>query len=167
MVKEVRDVEEYTSVLMLLLLIGSFIPLIEYMITVPVGILLLGQPVVPVVIVSIIGNSLGVAAVVFLGSKVKQASQKRRGQENRPSKDNKRKERTRYFLNKYGMPGVGILGSILVSSHLSAATAVALGVSKGRVLFWTIAGVVIWSVILGIIAVYASHWFEPFFGTTE
>ncbi len=98
MVKEVRVVEEYTSVLMLLLLIGSFIPLIEYMITVPVGILLLGQPVVPVVIVSIIGNSLGVAAVVFLGSKVKQARQKRRGQENRPSKDNKRKERTRYFF---------------------------------------------------------------------
>lgn len=147
---------------MLLLFIGAFIPLIEYMLAVPFGILLLGQPVIPVVIVSIIGNSLGVVAIVFLGSKIKQARQERKNQDDQPLKENKRKERTRRYLEKYGMPGVGILGSILLSSHLSAATAVALGVSKGKVIFWTVIGVIIWSIVLGVIAVYASHWFDPF-----
>lgn len=149
--------------LMLVLLIGSFIPLVEYMIAVPVGVILMGEPVIPVVIVSIIGNSFGVVAIVLLGDKIRSLMVKR-AKEKGEEKPNRRKEKTQKYLEKYGMPGVGILGSFLLSSHLSAATAVALGVPKGLAIFWTLVGVVIWAIVFGIVSVYASHWFEPFFG---
>ncbi len=99
--------------LMLVLFIGSFIPLVEYMIAVPVGVILMGEPVVPVVIISIIGNSLGVVAIVLLGDKIRSRMVKR-AKEKGEEKPNKRKEKTQKYLEKYGMPGVGILGSFFI-----------------------------------------------------
>ncbi|MFB4210558.1 small multi-drug export protein [Shouchella sp. JSM 1781072] len=148
---------------MLVLFIGAIIPLVEYMLAVPVGVILMGEPVVPVVIVAIIGNTLGVIGIVLLGEKIR-ALILRRKKDTEENKPNRRKEKTQKYLEKYGMPGVGIIGSFLLSSHLSAATAVALGVPKGLAIFWTVIGVLIWATVFGIVSVYASHWFEPFLG---
>ncbi|WP_054703757.1 small multi-drug export protein [Bacillus sp. JCM 19041] len=153
--------------LLIVVFIGAMIPLVEYLLAVPVGVILMDQPVIPVVIVAIVGNTIGVILLVLLGAKIRSWLVNRRKRQGLPEKENKRQERTKRYLEKYGMPGVGILGSFLLSSHLSAATAVALGVSKGYAIFWTVIGVVIWSIAFGIASVYASHWFEPLLGNVD
>ncbi|MCM3547606.1 putative small multidrug efflux protein [Niallia circulans] len=155
---------EADSLWLSLLFVASMIPFIEYTLAVPVGILFVNQPPVLTVLVSILGNSIGVVLLVLLSEKIRDWTLKRQNSQKSGRQSSKQQEKTKHFLEKYGMPGVGILAPILLSSHIGAVTAVALGVSRSYAILWTLIGVVLWAIIFGIICVYASHWLLPFFG---
>lgn len=153
---------EADSLWLSLLFVASMVPFIEYTLAVPVGILFVNQPPVLTVLVSILGNSLGVVLLVLLSEKIR--TLKRQNSQKSGRQSSKQIEKTKHFLGKYGMPGVGILAPILLSSHIGALTAVALGVSRSYAIFWTLIGVVLWAILFGVVCVYASHWLLPFFG---
>lgn len=61
-------------------------------------------------------------------------------------------------FERYGVPGVSLLGPLLLPTHFTATMLAAAGVGKGRVLIWQAAAIILWTTAVSIIvggAVYA------------
>src|SRR5690606_30135149 len=54
-------------------------------------------------------------------------------------------------LNRYGVPGVSLLGPLLLPTHFTATMLAAVGVSKGRVLFWQALAIIGWTTVITLI----------------
>ena len=54
-------------------------------------------------------------------------------------------------LDKYGVPGVSLLGPLLLPTHFTAVMLVGAGVPKGRVLLWQGVAIVAWTTVVTLI----------------
>jgi uncharacterized membrane protein len=63
-----------------------------------------------------------------------------------------RKVKFQTALEKYGVPGVSLLGPLLLPTHFTATMLAASGVSKARVLFWQAIAIAGWATLFGTIA---------------
>lgn len=96
------------------------------------------------------GNFLSVLLVVYLGSGVRSAVVKRsaRGGGEPPA----RMKKFQRAFDRFGVPGVSLLGPLLLPTQFTAAALVTVGVSKGRVLAWQAAAIVLWTSAVTAIA---------------
>lgn len=53
-------------------------------------------------------------------------------------------------LDRYGVPGVSLLGPFVVASQLSGPTLVALGATRGKVYLWMGISIIAWGVVFGL-----------------
>lgn len=102
------------------------------------------------------GNLLSVILVVFIGDRIRTAALRRSGGTPKPAPTSKKRERFRRTFERFGVPGVSLLGPLVLPTQLTAATLVASGVSKGRVIFWQAIAIVVWTslgtgIALGVI----------------
>lgn len=118
----------------------------------------------PVVAIAaaIAGNAIALALVVRATSAVRTGVTARRsgGQQNggvdvidrdeEPATDPKRARMRRVF-NRYGVPGVSLLGPLLLPSHVTAAAMVGFGAPKRTVLAWGVIAVGAWAITIGTI----------------
>jgi len=61
-------------------------------------------------------------------------------------------------FERYGVPGVSLLGPLLLPTHFTATMLAASGVGKARVLFWQALAIIGWTTVVAVIvgsAVYA------------
>ncbi|WP_144876831.1 small multidrug efflux protein [Microbacterium sp. 1.5R] len=61
-------------------------------------------------------------------------------------------------FERYGVPGVSLLGPLLLPTHFTATMLAASGVGKGRVLIWQAVAIILWTTAVSIIvggAIYA------------
>jgi membrane protein YqaA with SNARE-associated domain len=91
---------EADSLWLSLLFVASMIPFIEYTLAVPVGILFVNQPPVLTVLVSILGNSIGVVLLVLLSEKIRDWTLKRQNSQKSGRQSSKQQEKTKHFLEK-------------------------------------------------------------------
>ncbi|MDQ0643588.1 small multidrug efflux protein [Microbacterium murale] len=61
-----------------------------------------------------------------------------------------RKAKFRNALDRYGVPGVSLLGPLLLPTQFTATMLAATGVSKARVLFWQAIAIIGWTTILSV-----------------
>jgi hypothetical protein len=61
----------------------------------------------------------------------------------------------RRVFDRYGVPGVSLLGPLLLPSHVTAAAMVGFGAPKVRVFVWGVIAVGLWAVVLGVLAYLA------------
>lgn len=61
-----------------------------------------------------------------------------------------RKAKFRNALERYGVPGVSLLGPLLLPTQFTATMLAATGVSKARVLIWQAVAIVAWTTILSV-----------------
>ncbi|MFJ4173227.1 small multidrug efflux protein [Microbacterium sp. NPDC089696] len=54
-------------------------------------------------------------------------------------------------FERYGVPGVSLLGPLLLPTHFTATMLAASGVGKGRVLIWQAAAIVLWTTAITLI----------------
>lgn len=112
---------------------------------------------------AIAGNALALAAIVTATSAVRSGITARRQtgtdaggvavieQDEEPAADPKRARMRRVF-DRYGVPGVSLLGPLLLPSHVTAAAMVGFGAPKRTVLIWGIVAVGAWAILFGTIA---------------
>lgn len=62
-----------------------------------------------------------------------------------------RKAKFRGALDRYGVPGVSLLGPLLLPTQFTATMLAATGVSKARVLVWQAIAIVGWTTILSVL----------------
>jgi hypothetical protein len=93
------------------------------------------------------GNYLPVAGIVYASRHVRRRF---RDRERRPSR---RSERARRLLDRYGVPGLALLGPLVTGVHLAALLALATGASRRRVLGWTGASLLVWTVAITVASV--------------
>lgn len=68
------------------------------------------------------------------------------------------------LFEKYGAPGLGLVGCLLLGPNLTILTGVVIVHSPRKLLCWTIAGILIWSLVLTLIAVFSVDLFHQLTG---
>lgn len=131
-----------------LVFLGAAIPWLELGLVIPLGIIS-GMNPVAVIIVGFIGNMVTVLALVIGFNKFKQWLAKRN--EGKVKKESKRSERAKELWDKYGLPGMLMLGPILIGTHVAAFIAMTLGASKARTTLWSTISIGIWAIIFGTV----------------
>jgi hypothetical protein len=110
-----------------------------------------GIPPVVAAVSAAAGNFLCVALLVLLGAGVRSAIT---GGKPR-TRTTARREKFQRAFTRYGVPGVSLLGPLLLPTHFTAVMLAGSGVAKGRVLLWQAVAIVLWTTVLTVIATLA------------
>ncbi|MGF9993196.1 small multi-drug export protein, partial [Bacillus mycoides] len=110
-IEEVNIVYQYIAVFII-----GFVPFLEAFVAVPIGILL-ELPFIPVFIVGVTANWLSVMAIIVFSSFIRSLFSKK---EKNTSDHfiNRRFQKARIYFNKYGVPGISLLGPIIGTNHI-------------------------------------------------
>ena len=123
-------------------------PWVELMVVIPMG-AAMGLSVTPLTVVAFIGNALPVFAIIALF----RWWERRRG----PVRRRWSARATRVW-DRYGLPGLALLGPVLTGIHLAAVMARALGAWRRQTAQWMIASLAIWAVITGLVTAVGVEW---------
>ncbi len=121
-------------------------PWLEVLFVVPAG-LLAGLGPVPTVLIAAAGNIVTLIPVVLLGERLRGRLDRRRERHNRGA------GRAARVMERYGLPGLAMLGPLLTGAHLAALVATGSGARPRQTLAWMAAGVAVWSVAAGVLTV--------------
>lgn len=131
----------------LLVFLGAAIPGIEIILAIPLGIVT-GLSPIWVIILGFLANLLTVLVVIVGYQKVKDWMDKRKQGEEK--EESKRTARGKKIWDKYGMPGVALLGPIFIGAHIAAFLGLFLGAKKSNVTLWMTISLALWSLVFGI-----------------
>ena len=135
---ELSSIWEYIVVFIL-----AAIPWIEIAVVIPLAILK-GLNSILVGLLSLAGNLTTVILLIVFIEKYQQWHQKRKGDK----KSSSRAERAVRIWNKYGLPGLLLLGPILTGIHLAIVIGFALGASKEKTMIWSIISLGMWTLVI-------------------
>lgn len=144
--------------LWVMLFLLAMTPFIEAMFSVPVAVFA-GMPLVPVIIIAFIGNFISLLVTIWIIYGVKGAVNKRKAHKEsvRTEKEgfmSKRRERGKRLWDKYGMPGLAIIGMFFLGGHITALVACSFTKNRFRVTLWMAISILIWGGGLGIAAYF-------------
>ncbi|HEY4552144.1 MAG TPA: small multi-drug export protein [Bacillaceae bacterium] len=131
---------EYTVVFLL-----AAVPWFEIAAVIPLGIVRGLQPAV-VVILAFIGNMSTIILVVYLFEKIREYFIRK----GKIKEDGKRQQRAKKIWNKYGLPGLALLGPVLIGTHIAAFIGMTFGATKNWTLLWMTISLVLWSAVFGV-----------------
>ena len=97
---------------------------------------------------AVLGNLLATFTVIALTGRARDAVTSGRD-DKEPKKPSRFREKIAAALDKYGVPGVCLLGPLLVASQITAPTLVALGATRGRVYLWMGVSIIAWGILFG------------------
>jgi len=106
-----------------------------------------------------IGNFACVAILVLLSAGTRRAIVDRRraavvaggGSVAAPEPVSPRREKFQRALVRYGVPGVSLLGPLLLPTQFTATMLAAAGVTRARILFWQGLAIVLWTTLVTLI----------------
>lgn len=111
-----------------------------------------GVPPILAVIAAIIGNLICTFALMFAALKTRSAVLSRRdGGANTEPALSKRRAKVAAALERYGVPGVCLLGPIIVPSQLTGPTLVAVGAQPSKVFVFQGLGIIAWGVLFALL----------------
>lgn len=132
----------------IIVFIFAAIPWFEIGLVIPLAIIA-GLSPFWVILISIVGNLSTIIPIVYGFEKVKAYLAKRPKKEKRT----KRQSRARDIWKKYGLPGLALLGPILLGIHIATIIGLSLGASKHRTLLWMTISLVFWGLLFGIVTI--------------
>ncbi|PIC77799.1 DNA-binding protein [Sporosarcina sp. P19] len=136
-------------------------PGFEVLVAVPLGILR-GMSIATAVVVGFAGNALTIILEIMVFQKLKTWWESKKKTDGKtPSKRTARAEK---IWKRFGIPGLALLGPVLIGSHLAAFLALALGSSKSQTAFWLLLSLAIWSIAFGTLTVFGV---DAFFWTRQ
>lgn len=127
--------------------IGAAVPWLEIALVIPLGIVW-GLSPFWVIVTAFIGNMLTVLALIIGFEKFRVWYAKR--QEAKGKAPSKKSERAKKIMNKYGLPGLALLGPILIGTHIAAFIGMTLGATKKNTTVWLTVSIALWSLVFGI-----------------
>ena len=129
--------------------LAAMVPFVENYGAVVIG-SVAGIPIWAVVIMAIVGNLAIIALLTLISGRTRDAVLARRGGAAPQSETlTGRQQRVRRLFDRYGIPGVTLIGMLLVPTHLIAVTLVGFGCSRSGVLVWQGIAITIYAVISG------------------
>ncbi|MBP2079992.1 hypothetical protein [Oceanobacillus polygoni] len=90
--------------------------------------------------------------IIFGFERAKIWYQKRQEKKEKPP--SKRNERGKQIWNKYGLPGLALLGPILTGIHIAAFLAMTLGARKINTTVWITVSLGVWTLVFGLATVF-------------
>lgn len=130
-----------------LVFLGAAIPWLEIALVIPLGIIG-GLSPVWVMILAFVGNMLTVLILIIAFQKVREWMESRKKENGKGN--SKRTERGKRIWSKYGMPGLALLGPILIGTHIAAFIGLLFGASKVNTTIWMTISIALWTLVFGI-----------------
>ncbi|WP_226036685.1 small multi-drug export protein [Aquibacillus saliphilus] len=131
-----------------LVFIFSALPFFEGYGVIPIA-FVAGLWVVPVMLLGLIGNILTVLLVIVFINQINNWRKKRKKEQEQ--KESKRSARAENIWKKYGLPGLAMLGPLVVGSHLTAIASMTFGGTKKKTFLWVSSSIVVWSIVFTIL----------------
>lgn len=75
------------------------------------------------------------------------------------SERSKRSERAHKIWNKYGLPGLTLLGPVLIGIHIAIFIGMSLGAKKNWTMLWSTISLVVWTLTFGILTMLGFDFF--------
>lgn len=140
------------AILSILLVLNNFYSYLSIFLTgmlgiwkaVPLG-LALQCSLQSIIIFTSLGALLSIVIIYFLGSKIKQWVETRM-----THKREKRKIHLNRLFDKYGIVGMGILGTLLMGPNMTMVLGMIIVKNEKLLLLWTALGIVIWTIMLSL-----------------
>lgn len=139
-----------------LVFLGAAIPWLEMALVIPLGIIRGLNP-FWVVIVGFVGNMVTVMALIIGYERFNLWLSKRR--EGKEQKESKRSDRAKKIWNKYGLPGMLLLGPVLIGTHIAAFIGMTLGASKRQTTIWSVISIALWAIAFGVLTAFGFDFF--------
>lgn len=122
---------------------------------VPLGLILKLHPVI-IFLMTAIGTNISVLILYFFGNKLKRWLFK----SNDKPETSKKGKRVRQLLDRYGPPGLGIIGTLVAGQITTVVVGLALVKSKRSFLMWMMAGSVFASFCITLLGVFSVDLFN-------
>ncbi|KOF11731.1 DNA-binding protein [Planococcus glaciei] len=139
-----------------LVFLGAAVPWFEIALVIPLGIVW-GLSPLWVMVLAFVGNMLTVLALIIGFDRFKVWYLKR--QEAKGKTQNKKSERAKKIWNKYGLPGLAMLGPILIGTHIAAFIGMTLGATKKNTTIWLTISIAAWTLAFGILTALGFDFF--------
>lgn len=96
---------------------------------------------------AVTGNAISMLAFVLSAHAARSKVRESRGANSVETPP--RRQRLRNMFNRFGVPGVSLLGQTLLPSQITSAAMVGFGASRKTVIFWQIISIVLWGALFG------------------
>lgn len=126
---------------------AAAIPYVESYLGAAIG-TLAGVPPVLAIIAAIAGNLVSMLAAVGLADRVR----RRRNTGTQAPASSARRVRLKRAFDRFGVPGVSLLGQTLLPSQLTSMAMVGFGADTRTVIIWQVISIVIWGTAFGSLA---------------
>nr|WP_241429028.1 hypothetical protein [Agrococcus sp. ARC_14] len=126
----------------------SAIPFVESYFGAVIGILVGLHPAVAIV-AAIVGNAISMLGFVFAADAARKKVLDRRETLEELSP---RRQRLKRMFDRFGVPGVSLLGQTLLPSQITSGAMVSFGASRNAVILWQCISIVVWGVAFGLLA---------------
>jgi CHASE2 domain-containing sensor protein len=123
------------------------IPFVESYFGAAIGVLAGLHPVVAIA-AAVVGNAASMLAFVFTAH----AARRRVTRNREEPKVSPRRARLSRMFDRFGVPGVSILGQTVLPSQITSAAMVSFGASRNAVILWQLVSIVLWAVVFGVLA---------------
>ncbi|WLR59060.1 small multi-drug export protein [Guptibacillus hwajinpoensis] len=149
------------------------IPLFELVAVIPLAIIGGLSPVLTGIL-AFLGNALTVVLLIVFVDKFKVWRKKRKQKRLKDvvqeegetteahveeMQESKKEKRARVLFDKYGLPGLTIIGPFFVGSHISAFMGMSFGSKRKLVTSWMMTSLVLWTVIMAVASSYGVGFF--------
>ncbi|RSL30728.1 DNA-binding protein, partial [Salibacterium salarium] len=149
-----------------LVFVLASIPLVELAAVIPLAVIGGLHP-VPAAILAFLGNALTVFLLIVFIDRVKKWLKKRKDRQKDDTEEtssnneeeteySKKGKRARFLFDKYGLPGLAIIGPFFVGSHVSAFMGMSFGSGRRMVIIWMIVSLLLWTVIITVASIYGA-----------
>jgi hypothetical protein len=114
---------------------------------------------VPATILAFLGNWLTVLLIVILFDRWQQWRNRKRAEKDGHTEESKKGKRAHNLFVKYGLPGLAIIGPLLIGTEIAAAFAMIFKAPRKNVLFWMTVSLAFWTVLFAVAAFYGFNAF--------
>ncbi|GAB4083548.1 hypothetical protein GCM10028784_01780 [Myceligenerans cantabricum] len=125
----------------------SAIPFVESYGGSVIGVLV-GVPPAAAIVAAVVGNVISMVLVVLLGH----AARDRVLQNRDEPEVSPRRQKLRRAFDRFGVPGVSLLGQTILPSQITSGAMVSFGASRNAVIAWQCLSIVLWGVAFGLLA---------------
>lgn len=128
-------------------LIVAAIPFVESYFGAVVGVLGGLNPVVAIA-AAVVGNVISLLIFVFVAHGVRSKVAAGRA----PKEMTPRRAKLRAAFDKFGVPGVSLVGPTILPSQITSVAMISFGAPKNTVILWQIISIIIWGTAFGVLA---------------
>src|SRR5690625_3645409 len=124
-------------------------------IVVPLGIIAGLSPIL-VMVIAFVGNMLTIVPLVIAFEKFQIWYEKRKKKKKNNHGD--KIVRGRKLWNKYGLPGLSLMGPFIIGTHIAVIIGMSLGANKYWTTIWMTISIGLWCIVFGLGTMYGLEW---------
>lgn len=128
----------------------ALVPFLEVFVAVPVG-LLLNLPFIPVLLIGTAANWISVMVVIVYSTFIRTLLSKKNHSSHFLGT---RFTKAKIYFNRYGVPGISLIGPLIGANHIGALVCVMAKANKKRIILWQTISIVIWGAATGVLFLF-------------